>query len=256
MTARRMKAAERQLRVREMLERAEFVELAALCRRLQASPSTVRRDLIELEREGVLKRVHGGALASDNRGPVADLRAHSARMAEEKERIAQATAAVIQDGQTLILDGGSTVAAVARRLLDRSLQVITNSLPIAHTFREAPRIELTLTGGHLYQPFGVLLGPLCERMLSAVAADVLIMGVAGITETGFSNNHTLIVGSELGMIQVARRVIIVADHTKFGRSGMVPLAPLDAADLLVTDRALDPPLAGLLRSRGVKVVVG
>jgi DeoR/GlpR family transcriptional regulator of sugar metabolism len=147
------------------------------------------------------------------------------------------------------------VAAVARALVGRSLHVITNSLPIADVFEDARQSELTLTGGYLYPRLGVMLGPLCEQMLAGLAADVLIMGIGGVTEAGFTNNNTLIVGSERKMIEVSRKVVIVADHSKFGHAAMVPLAPLDAADVVVSDAALDPAFQSLLRGRGVEVIL-
>lgn len=250
-----MKAAERQLRIRDLFEAAEFLDLATLCRKLRSSESTVRRDLIALEREGVVRRVHGGALAAPREAQDYDFVRHSSRMAGEKARIAAAAAAQLEDGQIVILDGGSTTAAVARELLPRSLHVLTNSLPIAEALKGARRLELTLTGGYLHGRLGVLLGPLTEQMLSSVAADVLIMGTGGITETGFSNNDALLVGSQRTMIAVARRVVVVADHTKFGRSAMVPVAPLAAAHLVVSDRGLEPRFQDLLRSQGVELIL-
>ncbi|MBN2371362.1 MAG: DeoR/GlpR transcriptional regulator [Vicinamibacteria bacterium] len=250
-----MKAAERRLKLREVFESHEFADIESLRRRLKASESTIRRDLIALEEQGVLQRVHGGALSVQTRDRLLDFDWQSTRMAEEKRRIAKATAALIEDDQTLMLDGGSTVAAAARELVDRSLRVMTNSLPIAEVFKDARRIELTLAGGYLYPRLGALLGPLCEQMLDGVAADVLIMGIGGVTESGFSNNNTLIVGSERKMIEVSRKVIIVADHTKFGRAAMVPLAPLAVADIVVSDAKLDPIFQNLLRSHDVQVVL-
>jgi DeoR/GlpR family transcriptional regulator of sugar metabolism len=137
----------------------------------------------------------------------------------------------------------------------RSLHVLTNSLPIAELFQHARHIELTLTGGYLYPRLGVLLGPLCEQMLGAVAADLLVMGIGGVTEAGLSNNNTLVVGSERKMIEVSRRVVIVADHSKFGRAAMVPLAPLQAAHVVVSDSGLDARFQDLLRSQGVRLIL-
>jgi DeoR family transcriptional regulator of aga operon len=100
-----------------------------------------------------------------------------------------------------------------------------------------------------------MLGPLCEQMLGLIRADVLIMGIGSISEAGLSNNNTLVVGSEQKMIQIADKVIIVADHTKFGRSAMIPVAPLDAADVVVSDSELVPEYVELLRSNGVEVLL-
>jgi len=155
----------------------------------------------------------------------------------------------------VILDGGSTVAAVARHLARRSLHVLTNSLPIVDVFRDARRIELTLTGGLVYPRLGVLLGPLCEQTVGSVAADLLVLGTGGITEAGFSNDNTLLIGSQRKMIEVSRKVVIVADHTKFGRGAMFPLAPLSAAQVVVSDRDLDERHRDMLRAHGVEVIV-
>ncbi|MGH9598455.1 MAG: DeoR/GlpR family DNA-binding transcription regulator [Terracidiphilus sp.] len=249
-----MKAAERQLRIRQMFESRDFADLETLCRELDASESSVRRDLGILEEEKALRRVYGGAVSLHTPPSRAfDFAAESARLSEEKLRIAKATAALIEDGETVILDGGSTVAAVARELSSKSLHIVTNSLPIAEVLEPVRNIALTLTGGYLDPRLRVMLGPLCEQMLSAIRADAVIMGIGGVSEMGFSNNNTLVVGSEQKMIEVARKVIIVADHTKFGRAGMFPVAPLSAAHAVVSDRELAPQYVEMLRAQGIEV---
>jgi DeoR family fructose operon transcriptional repressor len=250
-----MKAAARRLELRGIFEREEFVDLATLKKRLKTSESTLRRDLMALEREGVLRRVHGGALAAPERERAYDFAWQSGRMAEAKARIARAAAALVEDGQVVILDGGSTVAAVARSLASRSLHVLTNSLPIAELLQHARQIELTLTGGTFDPRLGALLGPFAEHSLAAVAADVLVMGTGGVTENGFTNNNALVVGSERKMIDVSRTVVIVADHTKFGRTAMFPLAPLEAAHVVVSDSDLDPRYQATLRDRGIRLIL-
>ena len=251
-----MKAAERQLRIRQMLESRDFLDVETLCRELDASESSVRRDLDLLEEEKVLRRVYGGAVSLQPAfGRAFDYAVESGRFSDEKERIARLTASLIEDGQTVILDGGSTVAAVARELTTKSLHIITNSLPIAEVLESLRNMELTLTGGYLDPRLRVMLGPFCEQMLSGIRADAVIMGIGSISETGFSNNNTLVVGSEQKMIEVASKVIIVADRTKFGRGGMIPVAPLNAADLVISDRDLAPDYVDLLARNGVEVLL-
>jgi DeoR family transcriptional regulator, fructose operon transcriptional repressor len=245
----------RQLRIRQLLDRQEFVDLETLCRLLESSESTIRRDLVELERQRVVKRVHGGALAVQPREHLLDHDWQARRQADEKQRIGRLAATLIEDGQTVILDGGSTVACVAGELADRSVHAITNSLAIAQLLRASRNVEVTLTGGYLFPRLEVMLGPLCERMLASVAADVLVMGIGGVTEAGFSNNNTLVVGSELRMIDVSRTVVIVADATKFGRPGMVPVAPLEMADVVVSDVSLAPEHREMLEKKGVRVLL-
>jgi DeoR/GlpR family transcriptional regulator of sugar metabolism len=252
----KMKAAERQLRIRQMLESRDFLDLETLCRELDASESSVRRDLDILEDQKALRRVYGGAVPLPPPGNGAmEFAEESVRFSDEKSRIAKLTARLIEDGQTVILDGGSTVAAVARELAAKFLHVVTNSLPIAEGLEAARNIELTLTGGYLDPRIRVMLGPFCEQMLGAIRADVLIMGIGSISESGFSNNNTLVVGSEKKMIEIADKVIIVADRTKFGRGGMFPVAPLGAANIVVSDSELGPEYVELLRRNGVEVLL-
>jgi len=239
-----------------MLESRDFVDLETLCRELETSESSVRRDLDILEEDKVLRRVYGGAVSQQTPPARAfDYAVESGRLSTEKERIARVAASLIQDSQTVILDGGSTVAAVARELASKSLHIVTNSLPIAESLEAERAIELTLTGGYLDQRHRVMLGPFCEQMLVGIRADAVIMGIGSITEAGFSNNNTLVVGSEQKMIEVASRVIIVADHTKFGRGGMIPVAPLSAASVVVTDTGADSEHVALLRAAGVEVLL-
>lgn len=251
-----MNGAVRQRKIREMLEAEEFLDMERLKAALDASESTIRRDLAGLESEGVLKRVYGGAMAMQTKDHALDFAWQSEHMAAEKLRIAAVAASLVQENQTVILYGGSTVAAVARQLADRSLHVMTNSLPIAEVFGDSRQVEITLTGGYLYPQLRATVGPLCEQVLSSVTADVLIMGIGGVTADGFSNGNSLVVGSERKMIEVARKVIIVADHTKFGRNAMIRVAPLDVADYVVSDAGLAEEYREMLRGQGVEVLLG
>lgn len=251
-----MRSAQRKLKVREFFSnQEEFVDLNELCRRLGASRSSIRRDLIELEQDGVLRRVHGGAISLQVRDEVLDFGRLSSSCQQEKVQIGKTAARSVQDGQTVLLAGGSTVVEVARNLLDRPIQVITNSIPVAQVFWDCKRVEVTLTGGYLYPRLGVQLGPLCERMLSSISADVLIMGVRGITENGISDTNTLVVESTRAMIKAASKVVIVADHTKFGRDAMVRVADLSEIDAIVTDAGIEPAHRELLRERNVTLIL-
>ena len=250
-----MRAAERQIKIQNLMHSQEFLDAVTLAAKLKISESSLRRDFIELERRGVVRRVRGGAVSPQAQEELRGSRWPTGRAKDEKLRIAKAAAALLEDGQTLIMDGGSTVAEVARQLQGRSLQVITNSVLIAEIFYDSKSVELTLTGGYLYPRLGVLLGPICEEMLTRVGADVLVMGSGGITEAGLSNTNTLIVGSERRMIEASQRVMVVADHSKFGRQAMAHLTPLETVDTIVTDQPLPLRFEKLLQKCGVELVV-
>jgi DeoR/GlpR family transcriptional regulator of sugar metabolism len=164
-------------------------------------------------------------------------------------------ATLIENGQTAILGGGSTTVEVARQILDRPVQIITNSLVVAQVFWDCKQVEVTLTGGYMYPRLGIQLGPICERMLQGVAADVLVMGVRGITKLGLSDSNSLVVGSIRKMIEVARKVIIVADHSKFGRDSMLHVADLKDLDTVVSDAGLAPEFQQMIEDSGVKCML-
>lgn len=250
-----MRQAQRLLKVQEVFARQEFVSFEELCQLFSASKSSIRRDLMELENKGVLRRVHGGALSLQARDEVMDFNRLSHSSHDEKSRIGKLASSLVSDGQTVILGGGSTTVEVAQNLAGKAIQVVTNSIPVAQVFWDSKQVEVTLTGGYLYPRLGVQLGPICENMLNGVSADSLIMGIRGITEKGISDSNSLIVESLRAMIRAARRVILVADHTKFGNDAMVHVAPLSDIDQIVTDSKVAPELRNMLKEHGVEYML-
>ena len=174
-----MRQAQRILKVQELFGKEEFVNFEELCQKFNSSKSSIRRDLIELEARGVLRRVHCGAISLQTRDEGLDFSRLSVSFHDEKTRIGKRAASLVQNGQTVILGGGSTFVEVAKYLSDKPIQVVTNSIPVAQVFWESKQVEVTLTGGYLYSRLGVQLGPICERMLHSVSADILIMGTMG-----------------------------------------------------------------------------
>jgi DeoR/GlpR family transcriptional regulator of sugar metabolism len=250
-----MNQVERLRYIQDALSRQDFVSLEDLCAGLDVSRATVRRDLIELERSQNIRRVHGGAMSTSSREEALDFRRLSVSCQEEKMSIGRTAADLIQDGQTVILGGGSTVAEVARCLLSRPIQIITNSIPVAMVFWECKQTEVTLTGGYLYPRLGIQFGPICERMLQSISADVAILGIRGITADGLSDTSALVVESIRAMMKCAQQVVIVADHTKFGRNAMIHVADLAELDQIISDSDLAPEHRQLLDERGVSYLL-
>jgi DeoR family transcriptional regulator, fructose operon transcriptional repressor len=250
-----MRQAQRIHKVQELFAKEEFVNFEDLCEKFSASKSSIRRDLIELEAKGVLRRVHGGAISLQVRDEGLDFNRLSVSYHDEKARIGRMAASLVQDRETVILGGGSSVVEVARNLTERPIQVVTNSVPVAQVFWESKQVEVTLTGGYVYPRLGVQLGPICERMLHSVSADILIMGIMGVTKSGLSDSNSLIVESIRAMIQCARKVVIVADRSKFGRDAMIHVADLADIDQVVTDKDLDHESRQMLKDNGVECVL-
>lgn len=250
-----MKQAQRILGVRDLFAKQEFVSIEELCAQFKSSTSSIRRDLIELEREAVLRRVHGGAISLQTRDDIMDFSRLSVSCHEEKIRIGRAAAALVENGQTVILGGGSTVVEAANCLRERPIQIVTNSIPVAQAFWDSKRAEVILTGGYLYPRLGVQLGPICEKMLHTVSADILIMGIRGITEAGISDCNSLIVESLRAMIKAVRKVVVVADHTKYGRDALIRVATLNEIHQVVSDKELPSNFQRVLEARNVACVL-
>lgn len=250
-----MRQAQRILKVQELFAKQEFVNFEDLCKSFDASKSSIRRDLMELERKGVLRRVHGGAISLQTRDEVMDFSRLSSNSHDEKMRLGARAASFVEDGNTVILGGGSTVAEVAKNLSGKSVQIVTNSIPVAQIFWDSKQVEVTLTGGYLYPRLGVQLGPICEKMLNSVSADILIMGIRGITAAGISDSNSLIVESLRAMIKSSRKVVIVADHSKFGHDAMIHVASLSDIDQIVTDSELSIEFQQMLHQNDVDCVL-
>jgi len=249
-----MQAEERQLRIEEYLQKAEFASLDELSEMLDVSPSTVRRDLTVLESRGTVRRTHGGARAVSPKSDEFAFATRDTHQMDEKEAIGRACAELLRPNQSLILDAGTTVYHVARHLDSKSPQVITNSLPVANLLASNPRVEVLVSGGMIYPRLGVLVGPLAVEAFSRLHADVAIMSSGGITLEGITNSHGLLIDIQRAMIAAAQRVIFCLDHSKFDRRSVSFLCGLEEVDVVVTDRLAPAPLLEGLRGRGIEVV--
>lgn len=250
-----MQSEERQKRIEEYLIKAEFASLEELSEQVDASISTVRRDLGVLEEKGVVRRTHGGARVVNPKSEEFAFTARDTRQLDEKEAIGQACAGLIQPNQTVILDAGTTVYHAAKYLEAKLPHIITNSLPVANLFAAANKVETILAGGVIYPRLGVLVGPMTVEAFSQMRADVAIMSAGGITLEGVTNSHALLIDIQRAMLKVAQKIIFCLDHTKFGRQSVSPLCELELIDTIVTDRGAPQELVAGLRERGVEVII-
>src|SRR3974390_725864 len=230
-----MQAEERQHRIGEYLLKVEFASLEEIAKQVDASLSTIRRDLTVLESSGTVRRTHGGARIVAPRSDEFTFSARDTHQLAEKEAIGRACAELIAPNQSVIIDAGTTVYHVARYLESKSPQIITNSLPVANLFASANRSEVIVSGGVIYPRLGVLVGPQAVEAFRKIHADVAVMSAGGLSLNGISNSHGLLIDIQRAMINASQRVIFCLDHTKFGRKSVLPLCELDCVDTVVTD---------------------
>ena len=229
---------ERRQKILDLVSDKGFIALADLAQQLEASESTIRRDLDYWGQQGIVKRTHGGAIFISDAAVLPALEDRASAQVDEKRAIAHVAARRIQDGDAVLLDGGTTTLEVARLLVGRPLQIVTNSLPIANLFASHRETDLVMLGGYIFPRTGVALGPLTIRMMEDLNVRQTILSVGGITAKGLFNSNLLLVETERHMLRCADEVVVVADHTKIGRQALAFLCELSAIDTLIVDSGL------------------
>jgi len=244
---------QRRTNVLGIVEVKGFASLREIADKIDVSESTVRRDLEYLESIGQVRRTRGGAaFVGETFSGFDDRRNFALR---EKQRIGRRVAELVGSGETIILDGGTTTLEVARCLSGKSLQVVTNSLPIVNHLANVADVEIVVLGGYLYPRTGVALGALTVAALKQIQARRLVMGVGGITEQGVFNSNSLLVETEREMMASADEVIVVADSSKFGHSEFSRLCGLESIHRIVVDSGISQDWQDRIRSFGIELIV-
>ncbi|MCL7459974.1 DeoR/GlpR family DNA-binding transcription regulator [Micromonospora echinofusca] len=254
-----MLARQRQTAILDLIRQHGGVRVSHLVSRFGVSDMTIRRDLEVLAELGLVDKVHGGAtLPGPGSAEEPGFAAKSVRQQAEKRAIAERAAALVEPGMAVALSAGTTTAALATLLADvRGLTVVTNSIPVADALHQHPRADRTvvLTGG-IRTPSDALTGPVAEAAIGSLNVDVLFLGVHGMSpRTGFTTPNLLEAGTNRCLIEASRRLVVLADHTKWETVGMATIAPLSAADLLVTDAGLPPEARAQLADQVGELVV-
>jgi DeoR/GlpR family transcriptional regulator of sugar metabolism len=232
------------------------VTVTELSSALSVSEATIRRDLDELAGWGRIRRAHGGAVraaASDREPPLV---VREAALVAEKRRIGRAAAELVSSGDRIFLGGGTTVASMADHLEDkRNLTVITNSLPIAGRLAERTDIELIVIGGVLRHSEQSMVSQIAERMIDEFRVDTVFMGVRAVdVAEGLTVDSVAEAAVDRAILRIGRQRVVLADHSKFGRSSTVRLVALGTVDIFVTD-AISESLVREVAELGAKVVV-
>ena len=246
---------DRKNKLLELIRLRGFASLPALAETLEVSESTVRRDLDFLEESGVAQRTHGGVFYTGPSPRLAHFDQRQALNWNKKRQIAVAASRLIEDNDTILLDGGSTTYELAQLLVGRPLQVVTNSLPVANLFTSSEDADLIFVGGYMHAKTGVSLGPYANQMLAGLNVRRAVLSVAGINDKGCYNSNLLLVETERAMMTSAEEVIVVADSTKFGHTSLAQLSSLEDIDVLVTDSEIGGQWQERLTAAEVKLVV-
>ena len=252
-----MYAEERQQQIASQARALGRVDVAELALAFDVSVETVRRDLTALEREGVLRRVHGGAIPVDRLRQEPALVARSTVRTAEKERIAKAALAELGGATTVLLDAGSTTALLADLLpVDRDLTVVTNALPIAVALSARPSTTVLVVGGRVRPRTMACVDATALDQLAELHVDVAFLGANGVSVgRGLTTADPAEAAVKRAMVACARRAVVLADRSKVGDDQFARFAALEDVETLVTDADLDPREAAALEAAGPKVVL-
>lgn len=250
-----MFAEERRQRIIELLEKQFRITVTELTESLEVSEATVRRDLQELEAQGMLKRTHGGAMIDSPSHVELSFQEKEITALEEKKQIAKLAASFVEDGDTIILDAGTTVLQMIPHILHKKVTVITNSLMAAAALSQSDSIELIVTGGRNRYKTKALVGDIVNRTFAMFHADKVFLGVNGVDLVHGITTPTIDErGIKKQMVESAKEVFVLADYSKFYKISFAKIAPIEEVDCIITDSKIEKSTIDKYDKLGIKVV--
>ncbi len=251
-----MYAPERQQEILRLARDGGRVDVLSLAEEFKVTAETIRRDLKALDRAGLVRRVHGGAIPAGRLDFEPDLTERERTAADEKDRIARAALAELPAEGSVVLDAGSTVARLAAALpLESTLTVVTHGLPTAARLADHPGIQLHLIGGRVRQRTRAAVDAWALRAYGEIRADVLFLAANGFSaEAGLTTPDLAEAAVKRAAVAAARRVVLLADSTKHGQEHFARFGDLTDVDLLITDTGLAPDDAAAIERTGTEVV--
>jgi len=251
--------AERHELILRVLRQGRYASVSDITELLHCSEATVRRDLTKLKAAGKLERVRGGAeLATDDEPqPVAELpfQYRKGILLEKKRAIARRAVSMCSDGETVIIDGGSTTFQMAEFLRETRLKIITNSFAVAEVLVKYSRNTLILNGGIVYPDSQLVLDPFQEEGFRNYSANKVFMGVYGIDELGATNTDSILIKTERAMIERCKELIILADSSKFNRRGNLFLCGFEKIHTIITDRGISQQQQEMVKAKRVELII-
>lgn len=248
---------ERRQRIATLIEENGRVSVDELSALFNVSKVTVRSDLDQLERRGILLRTHGGAVSVDADKAELTFKHRERVNIDEKSRIGEAAAALVNHGDAIALDASTTALQVAKRVKDRhELTVVTNSIYIALELEDAPDVTVVMPGGILRRGSASLVGKLGEEVLTKFNIQKGFFGAKGVTlNEGLTDVSTFEVQLKRAMVHAAKQVIAIVDHTKWGRVAFASFASIDELDMIITDAEAPEDMLTKVRERGIDVML-
>jgi DeoR/GlpR family transcriptional regulator of sugar metabolism len=249
-----MTQGQRHRSILELIDRQGELIVEDACQLLNASPATVRRDFIELTQQGLADKTWGGIIRksiNSQPGGMLPIAYRQAQFTNEKKLIAEKAASFVEEGDVIIIDGGTTTFYMAPYLANKRIRVITNSIIIAYQIdkdkKEKQGAEVILTGGILYPESGLLVGPQANINIKQYNTKWAFLSAGGVDSNGPTNSNQLVVETEQAMIEQSKNVILLADQSKFEKRHMCKVCDFSEIDHLITNASIDQvPEADLL----------
>jgi len=250
-----MFSEERQIKISVLLKEKSSIKVSELSNIFNVSESTIRRDLREMEEKGLLTRTHGGAVNTEKTNFELSFKEKEDKKHAEKLYIGKIAAALIEDGDTIILDSGTTTLQIARYIKAKNITVITNSIDIASELSVRKDIELIVTGGALRVTTRAMVGPITEGVLKSFKVDKAFIGANGISiEEGITTPNIMEAYIKKEMMKAASKVILAADSSKFNQVSFSVICPARAVDLIITSSDLNEDVIEQYKEIGVEII--
>ncbi|MDU0205546.1 MULTISPECIES: DeoR/GlpR family DNA-binding transcription regulator [Paenibacillus] len=252
-----MLAAERKFRIVEYVKIHRVATIAELAQEFNVHEATIRRDLEEIEQKGLAKRTHGGVTIDQWTNNEPSFNERVVQQFDQKDRIGKMAASMVEDGEHIIIDSGTTTLHIAKNLVQRSnITVVTNDMNIATELRDAPGIKVIVTGGDLYPSSYMLNGMFTDHVLGSLHVQKAFIGIPVIhPKYGLMHPEAQLVPTKKGMINAAEKIIVVADDSKIGKVSLHTVAPCTSINTLITGSNVSENVVRQFRDSGMDVIM-
>ncbi len=251
-----MLAAQRKQKIIDELNKRGFLTISETAKHFKISEATIRRDFEEMSSIGLAQRVRGGIGKLEHKTTQNSFNERQNILADEKERIGRCAAQLVNDGDTIILDGGTTTSRMAKFITQKkNIRVITNSITVADYLSDYSGVEVIVTGGYLYRKSKVLLGLPAIQTLEELNAVKTFVSAGGVTLEGIGHSNSLIVQTEKKMISRGDKSILLVDHTKFSHSATINVCPWTAFKTVITDKPVPKKFADFFVKHNIEVII-